>query len=138
MEVEISLLPVTGCICLLVSIFEGWIMALIRYLKIKPLIKIFPGYRYLVRSHIDYVMMSILLFVIYLTLLALEVSISKLAISALIVGALYNPSGFILQAINPEIAEGNSKLIKFGTLAGFIPTTYGFCAVCLAIICKIV
>lgn len=138
MEIEISLLPVTGCICLVVSIIEGWIMAVIRYLEFKPLKKLFPGYRYLVRSHIDYVMMAPLLFGIYLILSTLEISISKLAISALILGALYNPAGFILQAMNPEIAEGDSKLIKLGILAGFIPATYGFCAVCLAIICKIV
>lgn len=136
MEIEISLLPVTASICLFISIVEGWVMAFMRYLKIKPLQKIFPGYRYLVRSHIDFVIMAVLLFSLFCILSIINVTISKPVIVALIVGALYNPAGFIFQAVNPEIAEGDSLLIKSATLLGFIPATYGFGSVCLAIICK--
>lgn len=136
MEIEISLLPVTACICLVISIVEGWIMAFMRYLRIKTLQKLFPGYRYLVRSHVDFLIMATLLFSIFCILSVINVTISKPVIIALIVGALYNPAGFILQAVNPEIADGDSLLIKSATLLGFIPATYGFGSVCLAVICK--
>lgn len=136
MEIEISLLPVTACICLFISIIEGWVIAFMRYLKIKTLQKIFPGYRYLVRSHVDFVLMAALLFSIFCIVSAISITISKPAIIALIVGALYNPAGFILQAVNPKIADGDSLLIKSAALLGFVPATYGFSSVCLTVICK--
>jgi len=137
-EVDISLLPVAGTLCLIVVLIEGWMMALIRYLNIKSMKKLFPGYRYLVRSHVDYALMAALLFVVYLVLANLELSPSKLAISALIIGALYNPFGFLLQAIKPELTESDSKPLKVVILLGFIPATYGFGSVCTLIIAKVI
>lgn len=136
MEIEISLLIVTAGICLIISIAEGWVIAFIRYLNIKTLQKIFPGYRYLVRSHVDYAIMAILLFAIFCILSIMNITISKSVIVALIVGSLYNPAGFIIQAVNPKIADGDSLLIKSAILLGFIPATYGFGSVCFAVICK--
>ncbi len=138
MEIEMSLLPVTGAVCLLAALIEGWVLALIRYLKLESAKKLFPGYGYLVKSHIDYTMMAALVFVVYFVLTSLDLSLSKLEISALIVGALYNPLGFLLQAIRPEIAESDSILLKIGVLLGFIPATYGFGTVCIVVICKVV
>jgi len=137
-EIEMSLLPVTGAVCFLAALIEGWIMALIQYLKLEPVKKLFPGYIYLVRSHVDYVMMASLVFVIYLVLNSLELSLSKAAITALIAGALYNPFGFLLQAIKPEMAESESLWMKAGILLGFIPLTYGVGASCILIIRKAV
>lgn len=137
MEVDISLLPVAGTFCLLAVLIEGWVMALIRYLNVKPLKHLFPGYRYLVRSHVDYALMAALLFVVYLVLRSLELSPSKLAIFALILGTLYNPFGFLLQAIKPELTESASKPMKIGILLGFIPATYGFGSLCTLIITKL-
>lgn len=136
METGISLLPVTGCICLLISVITGWVLALIRYLKINSLIRLFPGYHYLVRSHVDYIIMGVLLFAIYAVLSALDIFISKSVIAALITGALYNPAGFIFQAVTPEIAEGDSIGIKIGILAGFVPISFGLLGVFFAIISK--
>ncbi len=131
-----SLLPAAGAVCFLAALIEGWIMALIQYLKLEPVKKLFPGYKYLVRSHVDYVMMATLVFVIYLVLNSLELSLSKVAILALIAGALYNPFGFLLQAIKPEMAESDSILLKAGILLGFIPLTYGVGIACILIIRK--
>ena len=128
-----SLLPVAGALCLSATLFEGWAMALIRYLKIESLKKLFPGYRYLVRSHIDFAMMAALVFILYVVLTHLDLSLSRVAISALVIGALYNPFGFLLQAIKPELAESNSTLLKIGILLGFIPATYGFGSACILI-----
>ncbi|BCS96719.1 hypothetical protein DSLASN_23510 [Desulfoluna limicola] len=134
MEIDTSLLPVAGTFCLMAVLIEGWVMALIRYLNIKPLKHLFPGYRYLVRSHVDFALMAALLFVVYLVLKSLELSPSTLTISALITGALYNPLGFLVQAIKPELTESDSKSLKIVILLGFIPATYGFGSVCILII----
>lgn len=128
-----SLLPVAGALCLSAALIEGWIMALIRYLKIESVKKLFPGYRCLVKSHIDFAMMAALVFAVYVLLTRLELSLSRVAISALVMGALYNPFGFFLQAIKPELAESNATLLKIGILLGFIPATYGFGSACILI-----
>ena len=137
-EVDISLLPVAGALCLMAVLIEGWVMALIRYLNIKSMKTLFPGYRYLVRSHVDYALMAALLFVAYLVLKNLGLSPSKLTIAALILGALYNPFGFLLQAVKPELTESASKPLKVGILLGFIPATYGFGSVCTLIVAKLI
>jgi len=134
MEITLSLIPVAGAFCLLASILEGWILALMRYMKVGALKKVFSGYQYLVRSHVDYVIMAVLLVGIYLVLVAMDISISKTAIVALIIGAFYDPFGFLLQAVKPGIAESDSRIIKMAILIGFVPATYGFGAVALAII----
>lgn len=131
-----SLLPVAGAICLLAAVIEGWVLALIHYLKWEPVKKIFPGYRYLVRSHIDYAMMATLVFVTYLILKNLGLALPKLAIVALIVGAFGNPFGFFLQAIKPELLETDSLLLKVGILLGLLPATYGIGTACILVISK--
>lgn len=136
MEISLSLIPVAGAFCLLVSILEGWIMALIRYMKIGSLKKVFPGYQYLVRSHVDYAIMAGLLLGIYLVLANMNIFISETAIVALIIGALYDPFGFLLQAVKPGIAESDSRIMKIIILLGFVPATYGFGAVAMAIIIR--
>jgi len=136
MEINVSLIPAAGAVCLLASVLEGWILVLMRYMRISSLKKIFPGYKYLVRSHVDYAIMAGLLFVIYLVIVSMNLPVSKAAIVALIVGAIYNPFGFLLQALKPDITESDSFMIKIAILIGFIPATYGFGAVAMAIILR--
>ena len=134
MEISISWLIITASICLAISIIEGWFLVLSRFLDIK----IFPGYGYLVKSHIDYIMMSGLLFAIYLILNSLNLTLSNSTIVALTIGALYNPFGFLLQAIKPNIADTDSKIIKAGLLIGFLPAIYGFLGVAYTVILKFI
>ncbi|MDY6905508.1 MAG: hypothetical protein SWH61_12585 [Thermodesulfobacteriota bacterium] len=134
MIINASLLPLAGAICLLAAIAEGWIMALIRYADLRPLKRRFPGYRYLARSHVDFAVMAALLFGIYLLQAGMDLSLSALTVAALIIGALYDPFGFFLQALKPDIAESDAPLMKLLILAGFIPATYGFGAVGLAVL----
>lgn len=133
---DMSLLPVAGAVCLLAAVIEGWMLALIHYLKLASVEKLFPGYRYLVRSHVDYAMMAALVFATYLILKSLGLSLPKLATAALIIGAVGNPLGFLLQALKPEIAEPDSIVLKVGILVGLIPATYGIGYACVLVISK--
>ena len=134
MEISISWLIITASICITISIIEGWVLVFARFLNIK----IFPGYGYLVKSHIDYIMMSGMLFAIYLILNSLNLTISNSIIVTLTIGALYNPFGFLLQAIKPNITDTNSKIKKAGLLIGFLPATYGFLGVAYTVILKFI
>lgn len=134
MTISLSLLPLAGAACLLLSVLEGWILALVMYVKWEPLKKMFPGVRDLIRSHVDYAMMGAALFGIYavIRLMALELHVS--AIVALIIGALYNPFGFLVKAVKPEMAKAEKPMEKLGILLGFIPATYGFGMFCVKLI----
>ncbi|BDX08289.1 hypothetical protein [Planctobacterium marinum] len=132
MSAELYLLPLAAAICLIMALLEAWLLTASRYLKWRWVKKIFPNYRDLVRSHIDYLIMSALLFGVYLTLLQLQISVPGIILWLTFIGAIYNPFGFILQAIKPDIV-GDDLLSKIGVVLGFLPLSIGlgWCAVAI-------
>lgn len=122
---EIYLLPLAASICLLVALVQAWIMTLVRYLKVTSIKKIFPSYRDLVRSHVDYIIMSALIFAVYLVILQLQIVLPSIVLWLIFIGALYNPFGFILQAIKPNIVEAGGLVTKVGVVVGFTPLSVG-------------
>lgn len=124
MESEIYLLPLAAAICLLTALVQAWLMTMVRYLKLTAVKKLFGNYRDLVRSHVDYLIMAALIFSMYLVLMSLEVILPGFVLWLVFIGALYNPFGFLLQAIKPDIAEGGI-MTKIGVVLGFIPLTLG-------------
>ena len=135
---EMSLLIMTAAICLLMVILTGWLLAIMRYLNSALLKRIFPGFKYLKRAHVDYAMMAGLLLALFLIFKKLNLMLGNFEIVALSIGGLYNPSGFILQALRPDIANNNSGALKFLIMAGFIPATLGFGVVAYKIILAVI
>ncbi len=124
MQNTLNLLPLAAALCLFIALVEAWIMTLIRYLKMESLRKVFRNYRDLVRSHIDYLMMAALTGAIYWIVQSLQITLPDLIIWLIFIGALYNPFGFVLQAIKPDLADGG-YLSKVGIVLGFMPLTIG-------------
>jgi hypothetical protein len=131
---EIYLLPLAASICLLVALVQAWIMTLVRYLKVTSIKKIFPSYRDLVRSHVDYIIMSALIFAVYLVVLQLQIVLPSIVMWLIFIGALYNPFGFILQAIKPNIVEAGGLVTKVGVVVGFTPLSVGLISTAIEII----
>lgn len=98
---------------------------MVRYLKVTAIRKIFPSYRDLVRSHVDYLMMASLIFAVYLVMLELKISVSDGVLWLVFIGALYNPFGFIIQAIKPDIVEKGGVIAQVGVVIGFLPLSIG-------------
>lgn len=130
----IKLLPLAASLCLLIALAQAWLMTMVRYLKLTSIKKLFPNYHALVKSHIDYLMMGTLVFSIYLTLAHLQISLPNFISWLIFIGALYNPLGFLLQAIKPDIAEGEGFIHKTSTVLGFMPLTIGLGWAAIAII----
>lgn len=122
---ELYLLPLAAAICLLSALIQGWILTMDRYLKISSIKKYFPNYRDLVRSHIDFLMMAALIFSLYLVIIALGIVLPAFVLWLILIGALYNPFGFFIQAIFPGIADGGSIVAKIGVVLGFLPLSIG-------------
>lgn len=135
MPAESYLLPLAASICLTMALLEAWLLTASRYLKWRWVKRVFPNYRDLVRSHIDYLIMSALLFGVYLTLLQLQITVPAIILWLTFIGAIYNPFGFILQAIKHDIV-GDDLLSKIGVVLGFLPLSIGlgWCAIAIVIV----
>jgi len=125
-EISMTWLLVIAAFAIMFSLLEAWIATLIIYVKIDALKKIFPVPHNLIRSHIDYLLMSLLLVAIYFVCLHLNISLPKSIIIILLIGALYNPFGFFIQAINPKAGKNDTFAGKLGVCLGFLPTTIGY------------
>ncbi len=125
-EITSQWLLITAAIALLISLFEAWLATLIIYGKVGFLKKIFPATHNLIRSHVDYTMMTALVGFIYLALDHLQIELPKAIIVILCIGVLYNPFGFVLKAINPKAGNSDTVMGRIIVCAGFLPATIGF------------
>lgn len=125
-EITPHWLLITAAIALLISLFEAWLVTLIIYGKVGFLKKIFPATHNLIRSHVDYTIMTALLGFTYLALEHLQLELPKAIIVILCIGVLYNPFGFVLKAINPKAGNSDTVLGRVMVCLGFLPTTIGF------------
>ncbi len=134
----LNYLPVTAALCMLISLLLAWIASLIVYARVSSLKKIFVAPHQLIRAHIDYLLMSLLLVMsFYLAerfVLELPVSIIVLVC----VGALYNPFGFIVLAMKPAMANPETLTDKLRILLGFLPATIGYGYIMVAVLRRLI
>ena len=124
--ITMSWLLVVAAGIMIFSLFEAWLATLIIYGKVKCLKKIFPATHNLIRSHVDYLMMTSLLVVSYFVCLHLNIVLPKWVIVLLCIGVIYNPFGFFIKAMNPEAGQSDTLFGKVMVCVAFLPTTIGF------------
>ena len=135
---EMQYLLAVGVICMLFSLALAWLASLIVYVKFRPLKRAFPATHQLIRAHIDYLLMSLLLFVSYFLSEHLSLSLPTFIVALTCIGAIYNPFGFIFLAMKPELANPKTVLEKTKILIGFLPATIGFGYVMVAVLIAII
>ena len=126
MHLESNILVVAGSLSLAITLVLAWCLAGMRYLESGFLKKLFPHYQYLLKSHIDYLLMTGLLMVFYLLFAHFRVSPSPLVLVAMCIGSLLNPFGFLVFAMKPNLRQHPST--PFGAImaASFVLTTIGY------------
>ena len=84
------------------------------------------NYQYLLKSHIDFLMMTGLLFVFFLLFRQLHVTPPPFIVVAMSVGSLGNPLGFLALALKPDMSQ--RPLSPFGVIivGSFMMTTIGY------------
>jgi len=137
-EVTPEWMLITAAIALLISLVEAWLATLIIYGKIGFLKKIFPATHNLIRSHVDYTIMTALLGFTYFAIIHLGVDMPKSIIVILCIGVLYNPFGFVIKAINPKAGNSDTLSGKVMVCAGFLPATIGFGYSMIAILAALI
>ena len=71
-------------------------------------------------------MMTALVIGVYFLCMLLHIVLPKAVIVLLIVGVIWNPFGFFLQSIDPNIGKSDTLAGKIMTCVSFLPTTVGF------------
>jgi len=125
-ETPMLWLLVVAAGAILLSLLEAWLATLIVYGKLSALKKVFPATHNLIRSHIDYLMMATLLSITYFICHHLAIELPLWVIITLCFGAIYNPFGFLVKAINPQAGNADTVFGRIMVCAGFLPTTIGF------------
>ena len=133
-EVSPDWLLITAAIAMLISLVEAWLATLIIYGRVEFLRKVFPATHQLIRSHVDFTIMTALAGVLYFIIVYLYLEIPDWVIVIFCIGVLYNPSGFIAKAMNPDMGNAKTTFGKVMVCLGFVPATIGFGYVSLAIL----
>ena len=127
-------LLVTAAGVTLFSLALAWLGSLIIYGKIAALRKVFPATHNIIRCHVDYLIMASLLGLVYFSCLHLGIALPTAVIVILCIGVIYNPIGFLFQAIDPNFGKSDSVAGRAVVLLGFLPATIGFGYAMIAIL----
>ncbi|MBU0996150.1 MAG: hypothetical protein KJ737_26940 [Proteobacteria bacterium] len=138
MKDPLSLIVLTGCLCLAFSIGLAWCLTGIKYLELRLLKGIFPGYQNLVKAHVDFAIKAALLFAIYLVFSRLNTKAPQLIISALCAGAILNPGGFIVLSIKPDISSHPLSVFGMVMTISFMSATVGYIGSIWIIVTRII
>jgi hypothetical protein len=127
-----GMLAVAGSACLMLALVLAWCLAGARSSSFVK--RYFPGYSYLLKAHLDFLMMAGLLYVFFLLFGQLRLAPPPVVVAAMCLGSVSNPAGFLALALKPDLSQRPAT--PFGALmaASFAVTTlgYGGAAWCVA------
>jgi hypothetical protein len=115
-------LAVVGSLCMMLALVLAWCLAGVRSSRFVK--KCFPNPQYLLKAHLDLLMMTGLLFVFYLVCERLTPPTA--IVVAMSLGSVGNPSGFLALAVRPDLPQ--KPATPFGALMvlSFTATTVGY------------
>jgi hypothetical protein len=137
-EVSLAWLLVTAAGVTVFSLALAWLGSLIIYGKIAALRRIFPATHNIIRCHVDYLIMATLLGLVYFACIHLQIELPAAVIVILCIGVIYNPIGFLFQAVDPSFGKSDALASRVMVLLGFLPATIGFSYAMIAIIARLV
>ena len=138
MHIEPNILVVTGSLALTVTLGLAWSLAGIRYLSSGFLKQLFPSYQYLLKAHIDFLLMTGLLMVFFLLFTHFQISPAPLVLMAMCIGSVGNPAGFLALAIKPDLPQRPNTLFGAIMTGSFVLTTVGYLGAAWYVACAAV
>ena len=121
-------LVLTGSLCLTLALLEAWVLVIVLTNPANGLAQRVLEVADLVKSHIDYLLMSLFLFVFYLLLSHFQIHLHSLWVLSLCAGSLGNPALFLIRALNPDLKPNPSPTFRLAMTASCILTTLGYLA----------
>ncbi len=126
MNISHDSLLLVAAFCLIISLGLAWTASFILYMKTAWLKKLVKANHQLIRAHIDFLLMSLLLVVTYYICKERSIILPNWCIITACIGAIYNPLGFIVLAFKPKMANPETPFEKARVMFGFLPATIGF------------
>jgi hypothetical protein len=132
MHADTGLLAVVGSLCMMLALALAWCLAGVRSSHLVK--KCFPNPQNLLKAHLDFLMMTGLLFTFFLLFEHLRLTPPTAIVMAMSLGSVGNPVGFLALAVRPDLRQ--QPATPFGALMvlSFSATTvgYGGAAWCVA------
>ena len=124
MHAHTGILAVVGSVCMTLALVLAWCLAGVRSSRFVK--RCFPNPQYLLKAHLDFLMMTGLLFIFFLVFEHLQLTPPIGIVVAMSVGSVGNPSGFLALALKPDLPQRPAT--PFGALMvlSFTATTVGY------------
>jgi hypothetical protein len=121
---DTGVLAVMGSVCLTLALVLAWCLAGVRSSRFVK--RCIPGPQYLLKAHLDFLMMTGLLFLFFLLFEHLRLTPPTVIVVAMSLGSVGNPSGFLALAVRPDLPQRPAT--PFGALMvlSFTTTTVGY------------
>ena len=124
----VGVFVLVGSLCLFVALIEAWLLVGLMASPGGALSRLLPARDDLVRSHIDYLLMTLFLYAFYALSRLLGVAPPSWAIGAACFGSFFNPFGFLVHAIRPDFKQAPPPWFFGFMMTSCIATTLGFAA----------
>ena len=129
-----QLLVAGSSVFMLASLGLAWMATGVRILNIESLKKRFPAHDNLVKAHIDYLLMALLLMAYYLLGDALDIEFPGWVLLTMLFGAALNPFMFIIVAMSEPKQFRPGTSFRALTMLSFTATTIGFAAAAILVV----
>jgi hypothetical protein len=121
-----EILVVTGSLCLVLALIEAWLLVALATNPEGGLSRSIPDFGDLVKSHIDYLLMALFLFVFYLLFAQLKTAAPAWLIGAMGLGSLGNPALFLVRAMKPDLKTAPPGWFRVLMGGSCVLTTIGY------------
>lgn len=124
MHAGTGVLAVVGSACMTMALVLAWCLAGVRSSRFVK--RCIPSPQYLLKAHLDFLMMTGLLFVFFLVFEHLGFTPPMAIVVAMSVGSIGNPSGFLALALKPDLRQTPASPFGAVMVLSFTATTIGY------------
>lgn len=119
-------LVVTGSLCLTAALLEAWMLVTVVTAPDGWLAKKIPVTQDLLKSHIDFLMMSQFLFIFYMLYSHFHIKPAGFIIFCMCIGSFGNALLFLIRAMNPGLKEEMTLPFRLSMTLSCLMTTIGY------------
>jgi len=119
-------LVITGSLSLVIALLEAWMLVILFTQPGSGLTKLIQNPQDLIKSHIDYLMMSQLLFVFYLLFSHYQRPAPSVILLFMCLGAIGNAGLFLVRAMYPSLKDEPTPAFRTSMGISCLMTTVGF------------
>jgi len=124
MRLDTGVLALVGSLCMMLALALAWCLAGVRSSQFVK--RCIPNPQYLLKAHLDFLMMTGLLFIFFLVFEHLRLTPPTIVVAAMSLGSVGNPSGFLALALKPDLSQKPASPFGAVMVCSFTATTIGY------------